>query len=188
MRHEYILTDVDGVLLDWDHHFIHWLNNKGIKTPRSEPSSAKLYEWLGLPEDVVCAWIEEFNASSEALNIKSFVDIKHLRALSKKYKVVAITSCGASEQIRQNRLKQLERLNIAFHEVHTLGLMDSKKALLAKYKNSVWVEDNQSNALLGHNLGHTTFLIKRPYNKNFLHDKIRMVNSWLEIKKYLVPA
>lgn len=185
-----ILTDVDGVLLDYTGSFEDWILN--VKFP-AETIEESLYdfstieEWLGITLEESLKLIKEFNQTQYFSNLPSFEDAQEVVNCMKKegYNFVAITACDDSEEAYAMRKRNLDKYfpNVFDDIIHTgLHSKEGKKPFLEKYKNAIWVEDTYKHALEGHKLGHKTFLMDGNRNLGInVEDGITRVNSWWDI-------
>lgn len=182
-----ILTDVDGVLLDWFSGFRAWLKTRGIRPVESgDPSSWDMTEWL--PNLNVQELIMQFNASPDFANIPAYPDaVLYLRKLHKMgHPIVAITSCSADKVTYDMRWDNLQALfGAIFADLICLPLMTSKVPILLTYPpraDTWWIEDSLHGAQAGVDVGHQTFLIDRRYNiGKDVHRSVTRVEGWEEI-------
>lgn len=178
------LSDIDGCALDWMHGFKTFVLRNGIAVKDHDPKEWDLGGWFKEPQDID-KLVRLFNSSIAFGHLPAFDDaikvLPMIRAISRK--VIAITSCANDEVTTERREKNLrEHFGNTFDEVVCLPLGVSKRDSLSKYTNAFWVEDKTSNAVLGAELGHTTFLITRPHNVNDgTPDCVIRVGGWMEI-------
>ena len=59
-----ILTDVDGVLLEWEKHFAKWMLTKGYEEKANKQNVYSMEKRYGLYKEDKEALIEEFNRSA----------------------------------------------------------------------------------------------------------------------------
>ena len=59
-----ILTDVDGVLLEWEQHFANWMLNKGYEQKLGKENLYSMEKRYGLYREDKEALIQEFNNSA----------------------------------------------------------------------------------------------------------------------------
>jgi uncharacterized HAD superfamily protein len=181
-----LLTDVDGVILDWVKTFGEFAVSKGFKLNMPHPTSWEMNEWFGATTEQIRALITEMNSSEIFERIPAFTDAqKVLPQLAEKYDLVAITSCSNDPITHQRRVKNLELVDVKFKEVHCLNFNESKKTLLKEYPTTLWVEDRFEGAESGVETGHKSFLINRSYNLHQHHAKIVKVDSWHQIQALL---
>jgi FMN phosphatase YigB (HAD superfamily) len=180
-----ILTDVDGVLLNWIHGFKEFVELKGFTVDTDEPYHYDLRTWL--KTDNVLPLIEEFNYSSYFKQLKPIAGaVDAMSRLSKKYQIVVISSCGVGlEEARTENLVNV--FGDIFKDIICIPLAVSKERYLARYKNCWWIEDNYEHAKSGADLGHTTLLFKKYTNQTHrdnhigrtpIEDNLVFIDHW----------
>lgn len=181
-----LLTDVDGVLLDWVKIFGQFAQSKGFTLFMEHPQTWGMNEWFGADANAIRSLISEMNSSEIFAKLPPFTDaLKVLPELARTHDLVAITCCSNDTKTIQRRKENLKVLDVKFKEVHCLNFTDSKKELLAAYPKTLWVEDRFEGAKSGVETGHDAFLINRSYNQDEHHEEIIKVDSWHQIQKYL---
>jgi FMN phosphatase YigB (HAD superfamily) len=184
-----ILTDVDGVLLEWDKSFDNWMKEKKYKKLNNDfDNVAQRY---GITKSESRELVKNFNESSEIGFLEPFKDSQvYVKKLSKKgYKFHCITSLGKNLYSQKLRKINLEKLfGDCFDKFIFLDVSERKDKVLEKYKNSglFWVEDKVENAMDGLSVGLKSILIKHNHSKNISSDRIILVNSWKEIYKIII--
>ena len=197
-----ILTDVDGVLLEWEHHFTKWMLQKTLFDDRGSryhphrllPDKQDTYwmeERFGLTKNEIRIQIREFNRSAwmgtQRPMLGSQTWVKLLAA--EGWTVIPITSQTSdkpAQELRKRRLGELFGEHV-FTNYHILGTGADKDSALAEFHNTglYWVEDKPANAVAGLKYGLKPILIDHPYNKDLNHDGIIRVNNWQDIHKIL---
>jgi hypothetical protein len=181
---EYLLTDVDGVLLDWTTAFAEYMRSLGFKVPNTPPPTYKLCEWLGMTDAEILKHIHDFNESAAFSRVPAFDDaVSMLSFMAVRFKIVAISCCSESQFSRDNRVKNLkDKFGDIFADIVLLPLRVSKTEVLSKYpKGSIWVEDRFGYAKEGLELGMKTYLLSRPYNLGYGKPGITHCNSWFDV-------
>ena len=174
MSNPILLTDIDGVVLDYDHGFSIYLKEKGYDSYSDF--------WRNEDFDAQQELVHRFNNSEHFANLPVFADAReYLNEMHKKgYTIVAITACGDHSEIVKKRKQNLASLPI--HELICLPLSSSKKSVLEKYKPTIWIEDSYNHAFDGANLGHTVYLKKTEWTpENITHSNICVVENLVEI-------
>ena len=59
-----ILTDVDGVLLEWEKHFAEWMSERGFELRPGAEKKYSMVERYGIKKQLKESLIEEFNRSA----------------------------------------------------------------------------------------------------------------------------
>lgn len=181
-----LLTDVDGVLLDWVKTFGQFAEKSGHTLRMENPTTWEMNEWFGADSNEIRRLITEMNSSPLFAELPPFMDaMKVLPELAEKFDLVAITCCSNDEVTIARRKKNLEVLKVPFKDVHCLNFTDSKKDLLNAYDKTLWVEDRFEGAKSGVETGHKSFLINRTYNQHETHSEIVKVDSWHQIQQFL---
>lgn len=195
-----ILTDVDGVLLEWEHHFTKWMLQRTLFDERGAryhpykllPDKENTYEMaerFGITKDQVRKEIREFNRSAwmgtQRPMYNSQTWVKLLAAEGWTFiPITSQTSDKPAQELRKRRLGELFGDHI-FTNYHILGTGADKHSALAEFHGTglYWVEDKPANALAGLNYGLKPILIDHQYNRDFEHPDITRVNNWQDIHK-----
>jgi hypothetical protein len=193
-----ILTDVDGVLLEWEHHFTKWMLQKTLFDERGAryhphrllPDKQNTYEMadrFGVTKDEIRKHIREFNRSAwmgtQRPMLESQTWVKLLAAEGWTFiPITSQTSDIPAQQLRKRRLGELFGDQV-FTNYHILGTGADKDSALAEFHNTglYWVEDKPNNAVAGLKYGLKPILIDHLYNKDFDHPDVIRVNNWKEI-------
>ena len=197
-----ILTDVDGVLLEWEHHFTKWMlqrtlfDKKGsryhpYKLLEDKENTYEMAERFGITIPEIRKEIREFNRSAWMGTQRPMPDsqtwVKLLHAEGWTFiPITSQTSDKPAQELRKRRLGELFGKQV-FSNYHILGTGADKDSALAEFHNTglYWVEDKPKNALAGLNYGLKVILYNRPYNQNFDHPEIIRVNNWKDIHQIL---
>ena len=197
-----ILTDVDGVLLEWEYHFTEWMlqrsyfDDKGKRTYPyklidNKENTYEMAERFGLTITDIRKEIREFNKSAWMATQCPMPDsqtwVKLLAAEGWTFiPITSQTSDIPAQKVRKKRLTEL--FGDVFYNYHILDTGADKDSALAEFHNTglYWVEDKPKNALAGLNYGLKPILIDHPYNRNFNHPDIIRVNNWKQIHEILV--
>ena len=184
-----ILTDVDGVLLEWENHFERWMLTKGYEQKEGKENVYSMEKRYGLYREDKEALIEEFNRSAwmgnqEPLpNSQTWVKLLHAEG----WTFIPITSQTTdipAQELRKRRLRELFGGTV-FENFFILDTGADKDSALAEFHGTGlwWVEDKPENALAGLNYGLKPLLIDHGYNRKFKHQKIMRVKDWKHIYK-----
>ena len=197
-----ILTDVDGVLLEWEHHFTKWLQlrsyfdkngnrNYPYKLLDSGQDNYDMSKRFGISKETISQEIREFNRSAwmgtqrPMLESQTWVKLLHAEGWT-FVPITSQTSDIPGQCLRKKRLGELFGEHV-FSNYHILGTGADKDGALAEFHNTglYWVEDKPKNALAGLKYGLKPILIDHPYNKDFNHPDIIRVNNWKQIHEIL---
>ena len=197
-----ILTDVDGVLLEWEHHFTKWMLQRTLFDERGAryhpyrllPNKENTYEMaerFGLTKTEIRKEIREFNRSAwmgtQRPMLESQTWVKLLAAEGWTFiPITSQTSDIPAQQLRKRRLGELFGDHV-FTNYHILGTGADKDSALAEFHNTglYWVEDKPNNAVAGLKYGLKPILIDHPYNRDFEHPDVIRVSNWKEIHQIL---
>lgn len=182
-----ILTDVDGVLLNWEDAFTRWMEQKGHVKPNVPHTSYSLAKGWGMPEWVINHLVVEFNESSYVAFIKPYGEAGHYvkRLADKGHRFVTCTSFGGNEASRALRKFNLEFIfGDVFDEHNIIELHGDKTPVLSRFGGSElwWIEDNLNNAKKGLDLGLRPILMRASHNASYeSDDDILVANDWREV-------
>ena len=197
-----ILTDVDGVLLEWEHHFTKWMLQRTLFDERGAryhpyrllPNKENTYEMaerFGLTVAEIRKEIREFNRSAwmgtQRPMMESQTWVKLLAAEGWTFiPITSQTSDIPAQQLRKRRLGELFGEHV-FTNYHILGTGADKDSALAEFHNTglYWVEDKPKNAVAGLKYGLKPILIDHPYNRDFKHPDIIRVSNWKDIHELI---
>ncbi len=182
-----ILTDVDGVLLQWEKHFSEWMENRGYTLKPGASKKYSMVERYGISKLVKESLIQEFNRSAwmgiqEPMpDSQTWVKLLHAEG----WTFIPITSQTIdipAQELRKRRLKELFGGTV-FSNFFILNTGDHKDSALAEFHgtNLFWIEDKWTNAKKGLEYGLKPLLYNHSYNQGFNSKKITRVNNWKHI-------
>lgn len=185
MKDNIILVDCDGVLLDWEAYFFHWVEEKYDLTVKFS-NIYNVGKALGLTPREGRKYVGEFNASPHMATLGPLRDaVKYVRKLYTEhgYRLHVITSQTNDEAAKEFRKYNLEKIFGAdvFHGITILDQGADKDKELAKWKDTecYWVEDKPANIDAGYEAGLTPIMMGHNYNIDH-HSECR-VQNWKEI-------
>jgi beta-phosphoglucomutase-like phosphatase (HAD superfamily) len=185
-----ILTDCDGVLVNWDAAFTEWVESKGF--PR-RPGTAGEYSVAirhGITAAQSEAFIKEFNESDAIANLLPFADaVEYVGKIAKLgFKFIVVTSVSSHPDAKKYRTANLTSIfGDIFEGIHCIEVGASKAHILRTNWGDTgyfWVEDHMRQAEAGHEAGLSTILINHPYNHHYetdLFPKVSFNQPWKEI-------
>jgi uncharacterized HAD superfamily protein len=186
-----ILTDVDGVLLEWENHFANWMLTKGYQ---QKPGKEKIYSMdkrYGLTKKKKEELIKEFNnsawMSTQTPLPESQTWVKLLHAEGSTFiPITSQTRDIPAQELRKRRLQELFGGTV-FENFFILDTGADKDSALAEFHGTGlwWVEDKPENALLGLEYGLRPLLVDHSYNCKFKHREILRVKDWKDIYKII---
>lgn len=187
-----ILTDCDGVLLDWFNTFDQYMSDKGLPMIPGTEDSYVLAQRHGISDLEAFKLAKEFNSSNKISDLAPLGDSqKYVKKLKNQgFRFVAITSLSEHPRAYSFRKKNLKKL---FGDaIQTLICLDTgapKLETLRHWEGSglYWIEDYIKNALDGSDLGLRSVLVSAPYNglsdavANRIYAKVSRTTPWEEI-------
>ncbi|MHA1539799.1 MAG: hypothetical protein ACTSXQ_04930 [Alphaproteobacteria bacterium] len=184
-----ILTDVDGVLLNWEVAFDTWLRENGQKI--IDPTAYKIYQKIGAPTKEEGRLVaKKFNESARIGFLEPLRDAVHYvqKLAAEGWEFHALTSMSNDPYAQKLRMMNLETVfgTGIFTKLACTETGMDKDEILAPYKDSnlFWLEDKTTNADLGKRLGLRSVLIAHPYNENG-EDAFPRVEKWEELYKII---
>lgn len=185
MKEKVILTDCDGVLLDWEYAFDRWMTRHGYKI--AVDGEYKMHLKYGIERAEAKKLVLMFNESASIRKLPPFKDaIKYVRKLHTDHGYVfhAITSQTNDEYAQHLRIKNLCELfgPSTFEKYIILDCGADKDQALLEYKDTEcwWIEDKPENAQVGFDLGLQSILMTHDHNRKANVDALR-VHSWRDI-------
>ena len=191
-----ILTDVDGVLLEWENHFTKWMITRGHKLKedyKSEYDMGKRFIFYSnvFNEDpnYIKLAIREFNKSAWMATqppmpgSQTWVKLLHAEGWT-FIPISSQTSDIPAQELRKRRLEELFG-EYAFYNFHILDTGQDKDDILAEFHGTGlwWIEDKWTNAYAGLKYGLKPLFVDHPYNREYSHPDITRVNNWQDIHK-----
>lgn len=197
-KRDLIITDCDGVLLDWLNGFNEWMDSKGyVRLENYDTTAYGLHIHYGLDEKLCKKLISDFNESAAIGFLKTCKNADAVLPLlfDEGFDIVVLSSLSDNVYSQKARRYNLEEhFGEIFNEIICLVVGADKDDALAKlnekyldrYENIWWVEDKFENAIAGHKLGFKTILVEHDYNlKNDLPEGMYNVKCWAEIENIL---
>ena len=192
MNEKVILTDADGVLLDWAHAFDSWMKRHGYSID-GDVDNYKIAVRYGILNKDSKRLIRMFNESAWMRKLPPHKDaIKYVKKLHEEHGYVfhVITSQSNDQYAQHLRIKNLREMfgDTVFEKYIILDTGADKDEALAEYKDTGcwWIEDKPENAEVGNDLGLESILIAHPHNKEFDHPQIPRCANWKEIYNKIV--
>lgn len=186
MADKILLTDVDGVLLDWESKFENFVLALGYNFKPNHEFMYSISDQIGVSKEEGTELIAKFNRSSDFESILQYRDsawgIEKLK--SEGWKFVAITTAGLDPWTYGLRRSNLDNVfgKDVIDELYILELHGDKGEILQNYRDSglFWIEDKPSNAELGYKYGLKPLLMDNLHNRTYT-GKVPRVQSWEEI-------
>ena len=163
-----LLTDVDGVLLNWVQGFKAHYEAEGYHFRCGFPTNFDLLGWIqGVDtEEEIKELVDKFNHSDGFTKLQPCGGAQRfIEQARRDFDIIAITSC--SQDLLAQRTANLDAAfgKDTFKVIHCLGLGESKSLFLKMYRPTIWIEDSLHGALQGVDAGHQVYILDRPWNK-----------------------
>jgi len=183
-----LLTDCDGVILDWEAKFKTFAIRLGHTFDDRYMNEYSLGKQLGLTHAASLELISKFNASSDFESLSPWRDsVEGIRKFKDAgYKIIAITTAGSHPWTCGLRRRNLDNVfgADAINELYVLGIHHDKGEQLMHYKDSgyFWIEDKPSNSELAYKYGLRPLLMNNPHNTSY-NGIVPRVQTWNDIYK-----
>ena len=186
-----ILTDCDGVLLDWEWAFNCWMIQHGFETTEGYQFKYDMAERYGISKPQVQKLVKTFNESAAIGFLPVLRDAMYwVKRLHEQhgYTFICITSLSLDENAYKLREMNLQKMfgKTAFSKLICLDTGADKDEALAPYAgtNCYWLEDKVENATAGLQFGLRPILIEHGHNMN-ADVEYPIVKNWLEVYKQI---
>ena len=183
-----ILTDVDGVLLNWEYAFDTWMQTHGHCRVTGGEYKYDIGKRYNISYDQGRQLIKYFNESAAIGFLPPLRDAMHyVKKLHEEHGYVfhAITSLSTDKNAVHLREMNLKKLfgETAFEKIVCLETGADKKEALMPYKFSGlwWIEDKIDNCIDGTNVGLKSLLMEHGHNMDFNRAEIPRVKNWREV-------
>jgi hypothetical protein len=183
-----ILTDCDGVILDWEWAFHVWMQERGYVPKLDGKNSYYLHDhYENLTWEESKKLIRIFNESAAIGFLPSLRDATYfVKRLHEEhgFKFHCITSLS-----KDTNAQRLREINVrktfgrtAFEKFIFLDTGADKDEVLKEYEGSdlFWIEDKPENADVGHKLGLRSLLVEHGHNMTHTCN-YPIVKNWKQI-------
>jgi hypothetical protein len=191
---KYILTDADGVLLNWRDAFDSWMMRRHDMFAEGDVTVYDQTFRYDIDKDDMKRYVRDFNHSANIGYLAPLYDsVKYVRKLYEEhgYQFIVVTSlseCPYAQELRTNNLKKIFGDNV-FKEFHYLDTGADKDDILFKlagfYQGAYWLEDKTQNAIVGKINGFRSLIVKHIHHKNEDTQDIPVCGQWKEIYKII---
>jgi FMN phosphatase YigB (HAD superfamily) len=183
-----ILTDADGVLLDWEWAFNVWMQEHGFEEVPGSKLNYDMSVRYGIPKEQVKKLIRIFNESAAIGFLPALRDaMYYVKRLHEEhgFRFHCITSLSLDPNAQKLREMNLNKLfgTSAFERIVCLDTGADKEEALEEYEGTgcYWLEDKPENAIAGYNAGLRSLLIEHGHNMHHYHEGITVVKNWKHI-------
>lgn len=193
MKNKIILTDADGVLLDWEYAFDVYMRQHGFNKVDGGNLKYNIGARYGIDPDQGKRLIKIFNESAHMGFLPPLRDaMYYVKRLHEEHGYVfhCITSLSKDENAQELRRMNLRKLfgNTAFEKFIFLDTGADKDEALEPYRGSGlwWIEDKIVNCEVGTNLGLKSLLMEHGHNMDYNHPEIPRVKNWKDVYERIV--
>ena len=183
-----ILTDADGVLLDWEWAFNVWMQEHGFEEVPGSKLNYDMSMRYGIPKEQVKKLIRLFNESAAIGFLPALRDaMYYVKRLHEEhgFRFHCITSLSLDPNAQKLREMNLNKLfgTTAFERIVCLDTGADKDETLQEYEGTgcYWLEDKWENAEAGYRAGLRSLLVEHGHNMHHYHEGITIVKNWKEI-------
>ena len=183
-----ILTDADGVLLNWGYAFNVWMTEQGY-TP-VKPLEYDIDKIYNIPRTESKKLVRIFNESAHMGFVPPHRDaMQYVKKLHEEHGYVfhLITSMSKDENAQKLRTMNIQKLfgDTAFVKFIYLDTGDDKDEVLAQYEGTgyIWVEDKVENAEVGKRFGLESLVMEHGYNMD--NEEFPLMKNWKDVYEYL---
>jgi len=183
-----ILTDADGVILDWEYAFDVWMQQHGFQKQDGGQLVYSIGKRYGIDVEQGKKLIKIFNESAAIGFLPPLRDaMYYIKRLHEEHGYVfhCITSLSKDENAQELRTMNLRKLfgTTAFEKFIYLDTGADKDEVLEKYrgKGYYWVEDKITNALAGAKVGLKSLLMEHGHNMDFVGNDVQLVKNWKDV-------
>lgn len=195
IKKKIILTDADGVLLNWEYAFNVWMDQHGFEELPDSKFNYDMGERYGIPKAQVAKLVRIFNESAAIGFLPAFRDaMYYVKRLHEEhgYEFHCITSLSLDANAYKLRKMNLDKLfgEDTFTKLICLDTGAAKDEALSKYKDSEmwWLEDKPENAEAGIAQGLKPVLFEHGHNMHYRNDLIPIVDSWKQFYKLVTKG
>lgn len=192
-KNKIILTDIDGVILDWEEGFCVWMEHRGHNKVEGFEKMYNIGKRYDMSGNQAHKLIKQFNDSAAIGFLPPLRDAQYyVKLLHEKYqyKFIAITSLSLDPYAKELRQRNLNKLmGDAFIDVICLDTGADKTEILTeygkKYPGNYWIEDKPSNLQDGVNAGLKGILVEHGHNMDVRQVKAVVAKDWEGIYNHI---
>jgi len=193
MKKKIILTDADGVLLDWEYAFHVYLQQHGFNKVADGNLKYNIGKRYNIDQDQAKKLVRIFNESAAIGFLPPLRDaMYYVKRLHEEHGYIfhCITSLSKDENAQELRKMNLKKLfgDTAFEKFVFLDTGADKDEALEAYRDTGywWIEDKIVNAQVGTGLGLNSLLVEHGHNMDYNDPEIPRVKNWKEIYERIV--
>lgn len=193
MKNKIILTDADGVLLDWEYAFDVYMQQHGFTKKEGGNLKYSIGVRYGIDNEQGRRLIKIFNESAHIGFLPALRDsMYYVKRLHEEHGYVfhCITSLSNNENAQELRRMNLRKLfgKTAFEKFVFLDTGADKDFALEPYRDSGlwWIEDKIVNCQVGAQMGLKSLLVEHGHNMDYEDLAVPRVRNWREIYERIV--
>ena len=185
-----ILTDCDGVLMNWEYAMNVWMQTQGYKIVEDGQQYYDMKDRYNLPSSVGRRLVRQFNQSAAMgflpplRDAMYYVDLLHRKH---GYTFHMITALSNNEHAQLLRIQNCKKLfgETAFTKFIFCDTGEDKDEVLEPYRDSglIWIEDKLLNAQTGDRLGLESIMVEHAHNMD--NDEFPTFATWKDIYEYI---
>jgi FMN phosphatase YigB (HAD superfamily) len=188
-----IVTDVDGVLLNWEDAFQIWMEHQGYKRKKGHQFIYNAAAQFDLTKGEGRKWVKLFNESAAIGFLPPLRDAQEIVRLLHNnygYRFVVCTSLSKDKNAQELRNQNLKKLfGDVFEEFVYLDTGadkdDALYKLAKKYRGCLWIEDKVENAHVGAACEFESIVMEHGYNMNDDHPYF-VAKDWEDIYLHII--
>jgi hypothetical protein len=190
-RKNLILTDCDGVCLDWEWAFNVWMQEHGFEEIAGSKLNYDMSIRYGIPREQVVKLIRIFNESAAIGFLPAQRDaMYYIKRLHEEhgYRFHAITSLSLDPNAQKLREMNIHKMfGDAFERIVCLDTGAHKDEALEEYEGTglYWIEDKWSNAEAGYKYGLRCIVLEHGHNMHEYHPDITILKNWKQIYEHI---
>ena len=184
-----ILTDVDGVLLNWNKQFETWMEQEDYLL--DNPEGYAIHRRFGISIDIATKMVKDFNEGPWLSHLETLEGAKEgvAELVENGYTFDICTAIGTNQFSNEARTRHLKYTfgKNTFDKFDYVDMFGDKDAFLEQYLDTgfYWLEDKPENAKLGADLGLKTIMLRHQHNASFDDARIKTVDNWAQLVNYV---
>jgi len=180
-----IVSDCDGVLLDWSFAFDVWMAEQGYQKLPGADNHFKQTLRYAIDEEEAQNQVSKFNESGSVGYLPAYKDsVEYVTKFAEDgYRFEVISSLHMDKYAQKLRTQNLKHVfgDVFDYVDCSLDFRKGKKDVLEKrYAGTgyLWLEDSVAHAEAGDEIGMDTYIFDHPYNRHYTGKR---VNNWKEL-------
>ena len=193
MAQKYIITDIDGVVLDWEEGFSVWAEHHGHTKVDGYQSKYSIGDRYGLTHQQGNQMVKTFNESAP-IGFSPLRDVQFLiKKLHEQHRYKSHSTYKSKFRSHAKALRERNPAKLmgkyAFSKVICLDTGADKdealERLAKKYKGSYWIEDKPVNLEAGVNVGFKGILLEHGHNMDLKVNGF-VAKNWEDVYNHII--